>query len=410
MRIIIISCVFPPEPVVSAQTSFQIAERLVARGDEVIVIAPFPNRPAGKIFPGYRRRLFLNQVVEGINVIRCFNTASKESTVISRLAENISFGITSGLATVFSKRPDVIFLNTWPIIATGIIWCIARFRRIPLVISVQDVYPESLVIQQRASTRNWWVKLLRKIDAIISRGCNALIVISQGFASIYLKDRKVDPEKIYVIPNWVDSKRVYQFDKNNGMREKYHIPTDGFVFVFGGNIGVAAGVETVIEAFSNLPKKSDVYLLIAGEGSNLAKCKELVSRMNISNVIFHSPWLFGETSAVLSSSDILLLPTQGNQSLVSMPSKIITYMLSGRSIIAQVHPDSECAHHITKAECGWVVTPDTPHLLVKKMEEVLKTERVDLDRMGERGRKYALGNFSTEVCLPKVLAIIDRLK
>ncbi len=206
MRIFIVSCVFPPEPVVSAQTSYQIAERLVDRGDEVIVIAPFPNRPAGKIFPGYRRNLFSNHVMEGIKVIRCFNTVSEKSTLISRLAENISFGITSGLAVIFSKHPDVLYLNTWPVIATGIIWIIARIRRIPLVISIQDVYPESLIIQDRVSAHNWWIELLRKTDAIICRGSKALIVISKGFASIYLEDRRVDPKSIYVIPNWLDAK------------------------------------------------------------------------------------------------------------------------------------------------------------------------------------------------------------
>ena len=282
MRIIIVSCVFPPEPVVSAQTSFQIAKSLVDRGDEVIVIAPFPNRPAGKIFPGHKRKLFFNYVTEGIKVIRCFNTVSEESTIISRVAENISFGITSGLAVIFSKRPDVIYLNTWPIIATGIIWIIARIRRIPLVISIQDIYPESLVIQDRVSAYNWWIKLLRKTDAIICRGSKALIVISKGFASIYLEDRKVDPKRIYIIPNWLDAKRFDQFDGDHGVREKYNIPKDGFVFAFGGNIGVAAGVETIIEAFSNLPRKTNLYLLIAGEGSNFPKCKELVSRLNVS--------------------------------------------------------------------------------------------------------------------------------
>lgn len=407
MRIFIVSCVFPPEPVVSAQTSYQIAERLVDRGDEVIVIAPFPNRPAGKIFPGYKRNLFSNHVMEGIKVIRCFNTVSQESTLISRLAENISFGITSGLAVIFSKHPDVLYLNTWPVIATGIIWIIARIRRIPLVISIQDVYPESLIIQDRVSAHNWWIELLRKTDAIICRGSKALIVVSKGFASIYLEDRRVDPKSIYVIPNWLDAKRFDQFDRDNGVREKYNIPKDGFVFAFGGNIGVAAGVETIIEAFSSLPKKSNLYLLIAGEGSNLTKCKELVSRLNIANVIFHSPWLFEETSAVLSSSDILLLPTQGNQSLVSMPSKVIAYMLSGRPILGQVHPSSDCAHLITEAECGWVVAPDSPQLLTRQMEKILHMDHVDFYLMGEKGRNYALGNLSKEACLPKVLEILD---
>ncbi len=90
-----------------------------------------------------------------------------------------------------------------------------------------------------------------------------------------------------------------------------------------------------------------------------------------------------------------------------MPSKVIAYMLSGRPIIGQVHPSSDCAHLITEAECGWVVAPDSPQLLTRQMEEILHMDHVDFYQMGEKGRNYALGNLSKEACLPKVLEILD---
>ena len=98
MRITIVSCVFPPEPVVSAQTSGQIVDELVKRGHEVTVVAPFPNRPGGYIFPGFKRRLFPRRAVEDyFQIVRCLSFFSEKSTLFSRFWENISFGWVSGL-------------------------------------------------------------------------------------------------------------------------------------------------------------------------------------------------------------------------------------------------------------------------------------------------------------------------
>jgi len=116
-------------------------------------MAPFPNRPAGKLYAGYRRALFrLEKATEGFRIVRCFSFFSRSSSMLSRFAENVSFGITSSLALLLGRKPSVIYANTWPIFAAAMIGTVARLRRIPLVISVQDIYPESLISQGRRSS------------------------------------------------------------------------------------------------------------------------------------------------------------------------------------------------------------------------------------------------------------------
>ena len=146
MRVLLVSCVFPPEPLTSAQTSGEIAEELARRGHEVTVVAPFPSRPAGDPYPGYPRALFRrSRDQKGYDLIRSFSFFSRTSSLPSRFLENISFGISGAVAACRQKKPDIIYSNTWPLVATGIISLIARWRRIPLVISVQDAYPQSLI-------------------------------------------------------------------------------------------------------------------------------------------------------------------------------------------------------------------------------------------------------------------------
>src|SRR5262252_506116 len=101
MHVLIISCTFPPEPMVSGQTSLQIAEELIRRGQEATVLTVFPNRPTGKLYPGYKRRLVQREKApEGFELIRCFSFFSSKSRLISRFMENLSFGVIGGGAVL----------------------------------------------------------------------------------------------------------------------------------------------------------------------------------------------------------------------------------------------------------------------------------------------------------------------
>src|SRR5687768_4404561 len=102
MKLFIVSCVFSPEPIVSALTSRDLAQELVNQGHRAQVITTFPNRPAGRLYESYRRRLWsCEHSASGYEILRIFSSFSAESRMVSRFLENFSFGIASALATLF---------------------------------------------------------------------------------------------------------------------------------------------------------------------------------------------------------------------------------------------------------------------------------------------------------------------
>src|ERR1700728_2991293 len=153
MKVLIVSAVFPPETTVTAQTSFQIAGELFRRGHQVTVLAPFPSRPDGELFKGYRRSLYHTQNM-GFSVIRCFSFLSRKSTMGSRLLENIGFAITSSIAVLFASRTDIIYMNSWVIFASGLVSAAAWLRGVPVAMRIQNVYPESLSQQKRIASQS----------------------------------------------------------------------------------------------------------------------------------------------------------------------------------------------------------------------------------------------------------------
>jgi glycosyltransferase involved in cell wall biosynthesis len=410
MRITLVSAVFPPEPSVSAQTSSQLASELVARGHAVEVLAQFPNRPQGRLFAGYKRALYsVSKVNHGYTLAHCFSTFSQRSTMVSRGLENLSFGITSGMRLLLCPRPDVIYSNTWALLATGIVVCVARLRRVPVVLSVQDVYPESLEAQGRIAPEGRLYSTLRACDRAIAHFAADVIVPGNRFRRLYRHDRKVVTRRIHVVANWgneeiVDTSRA----EASAFRRRLGIPDDAFVAVYAGNIGVASNVELLVDVFAKLADHRLVYFVIAGDGSCLHKLQEKIVARSLDRFLVHSPWKTEQTGPVLAMADLLLLPTKGKQSLHSIPSKLISYFLAGRPVVAAVSLDSDSALAVHNAGAGKVVDSDSVDQMANAIASMSMLPKERLNRMGSAARAYALRNFTSQANLPHVVQIVEQ--
>jgi colanic acid biosynthesis glycosyl transferase WcaI len=410
MRVTIVSCVFPPEPVVSSITSSHLAEELARRGHDVTVIAAFPSRPAGRVYSSYRRKLFQIEPHEaGYRIVRCFAATSSKSTLVSRLLENISFGITSACAALFGRRADVIYANTWPIFAQAFVCIVAFLRGSRLVLSVQDVYPESLLSQRRIRKRGVVAWTLRWVDMMTARRADALVVISERFAQIYKQDRGVATQRIHIVPNWTEERDMCGALDADAFRGGKRIPPDAFLVVYSGNVGFASGIDKVVEAWGLLAGEHSGWLLVAGEGGLLSACRALAADLGTERIVFHSPYPVEDTPSVLASAELLLLPTRGHQSLYSVPSKLISYMLAGKPILCQASPESDLAKAVEAADCGWVVEPDRLELFAAAIEQIRTSPAAERERRGRAGEQFARQNFSKSALLPRIISIIESL-
>lgn len=408
MKTCIVSCVFPPEPVVSAQTSVQIAEMLSELGHQVRVFAPLPSRPTGHDYSQSRQSLPRTETSPlGYEIVRCFSFFSPVSKLGSRFLENFSFGLSVFFILLFSPRMDVVYGNTWPIFAQGLLLLVCKLRRIPLVLSVQDLYPESLLVQKRGfEKKSCLYSLLHWLDVQITRNCAGLIVISEQFKEIYIQDRGIPENKITVIPNWINDSQLYITPPGEQIRRKHNIPTDAFLVIYGGNIGVAAGLENLLEAFRYLRSQENIYLLLAGSGSSLPNCVDLIREYQLERVKIHSPWESSDTYTLLSAADLCILPTKGEQSLVSVPSKLLSYMFAGRCVLAQAAPESETTRILQDSQAGWVISKNDAISLADCISGISKLSSEERDQRGAVGRSFVLKHFATSKNLPQVVELL----
>ena len=138
MKILFITDNFPPEFNAPARRTFEHCKHWVETGEEVTVITCFPNYPRGKVFEGYKNRLYNVEFIEGIKVIRLWSFIAANEGFFKRIFEHISFAKMAILASFFIRRPDII-IATSPQFFTAIAGRFISFlKRCPWIMEVRD--------------------------------------------------------------------------------------------------------------------------------------------------------------------------------------------------------------------------------------------------------------------------------
>jgi glycosyltransferase involved in cell wall biosynthesis len=390
-RILIISAVFPPEPVVSATLSQDIAEELSKKND-VIVLCPRPTRPSGfKFENGF------NPETYKVVLVNSYTCAAPN--IFRRLCESYSFG--KHCAKYISKsveKPGCIYLNSWPLFSQYLIVKAAKKISVPSVIHIQDVYPESLANKLPSLVKALVNFFFLPLDKSILRNTTRIVGISQSIISYLSVGRKIDKNKFVLIRNWQDDTCFLNYTPRS-------IIKNDFIFMYLGSISPSADVETLIKSFqvANLP---GAKLEIVGTGSDKEKCMSAACKLGNNKIKFYEATP-DKVPEIQSHADVLLLPLKKGISMTATPSKLTAYLLSGKPVIASVETESDVANIIKEANCGFVVEPENVKSMAFRMKHVYSLNKKELEKFGVNGKGYAVLNLSKKTNLQKLVAVIE---
>jgi hypothetical protein len=215
MKILIVNCVFDPEPVVSAQIGKSLVEKLVELKHTVTVISPYPSRPSG--FQFEKKIKYLNKITEVVNIphlkeLKLPSFVYPKSNPIGRLFEGISFGWHSYKYIVNNARHlDVVYMNTWPLFGQLGVALACKRSHIKYIVHVQDIYPESLVNKLPMLLAGIVLKLSMPIEKYVIRNSFKIVVISRYMKSKIFSRGKIDNEKISIVNNYLKENQQYDF-------------------------------------------------------------------------------------------------------------------------------------------------------------------------------------------------------
>lgn len=258
-RIVILSQFYTPEPHRIAST---IANTLAARGHEVSVVTGYPNRPAGKLYPGYKQRLCFTEYINGIPVHRVPLIVNYSRKALERIANFLTFSISALTVTSAIKNADVIYVYGSPTTAAipAQVW--QKTLGIPYVIHVQDLWPESVTDSGMVTNSKTNTMIRNIMQPWLKRAYGnaaGLIAISPGMKQLLI-DRGNQANRCSVVYNWAVESTIQ-------VKPAVSFTDAGLRLLYGGNFGVMQDLNTVIEAAKTFEDTDDFTLELAGGGT-----------------------------------------------------------------------------------------------------------------------------------------------
>jgi colanic acid biosynthesis glycosyl transferase WcaI len=260
-------------------------------------------------------------------------------------------------------------------------WLIGLAHRAPFVYIVQELYPD-IAVRLGVLRNRSLLRVLYALERFVYRRAARVTAIAPGMRRRLL-EKGVPGEKAILIPNFVDTSRLAPLPKDNPFARERGL-VDSFVVSYAGNMGLAQGLETLLDAARLLREEPGIRFLILGEGVLRDALQQRVRDEVLNNVLFlpHQP--FERMAEVYGTSDLNLVPLAAEAGGDALPSKVYRILACARPILALADEGSDLAAFVRETGCGLVVPPARPRELAEALRAVARDGGALAERVRER--------------------------
>jgi len=397
-HILIVSAVFPPEPVTSATLNYDLATEL-AKVYEVTVLKPRPSRPTGFDFSQLDKKSGSNNFKE----IILDSYIHPASSFYGRMKESRSFGHACvKYINLHKEEIDFVYNDGWQFFSLNIVAKACVKHNIPYIVPIQDIYPESIITKiPNILGSHFLVKyLLGDYDRYYQEHATAVRTITDSMADYLSGTRKVSRKKYIVVANWQNDEEFDDYKttfRKNGKT----------VFMFVGNNNKQANVELMIRAYHEANLENAEFYIMGG-GNAKQDCMDLVKELGHGDIKFDVVPK-GMVAKVQKEADVMVLALRKGTGIQGVPSKLTAYMLSGKPIIASMDKGADAAKMILSAKAGVWTKAEDVEAFSNSFRLMANVSTESLEEMGNNSRRYAEERLSRMANLEKVVKEINKI-
>ena len=301
------------------------------------------------------------------------------------------------------KDVDVIYLASTPPIQGMLGSFIKKFRGIPFVYNLQDIFPDSLFNNGLANKGGLLWKIGRMIENFTYKHADKIIVISEDFKKNIMA-KGVPEDKIVVVYNWVDQNAVVDVPREeNKLFDMYGLDRKKFYVTYSGNIGLSQNMDMLLSAAKKIGI-DDIHFVLIGEGAYKAEVEKRVKEEGIKNVTLLPFQPYEDISHVFSLGDLGLVISKPGTGAASVPSKTWSIMSASRPVLANFD-ENELKTIIEQNHCGIFTKAGDEQAFISAILNAYK-DRNACKEMGKNGRQFVMENLTKEVGTQKYVDVI----
>ena len=404
-KVLFLAQYFYPEVTSTAQLLIELAAELHKRDMEVSAFVGQPSYVKSK-------KIAREEEHQGVYIRRLFATRFDKNKSFSRIANSLTFFLSSLLHVLFSHRDRILFIASNPPFLVLIGWLLKKIRRQRYLCLVQDIYPDIAVTLGYLSKGGFIVKMWDKLNSKIYRDADAVIVLGEYMKEVIaakLEGTHAKGENIHVVHNWADGDFIKPLAKEENWFCKEHDLLGKQIILYSGNLGSFHDLETIIDAAEQLQEIDDLLFLFIGEGGKKKKLVEMAQEKGLRNVQFLTYQLREYLPFSLTCGDISVVTVERGVEGLAVPCKLYSSLAAGQAILGLIGENSEVATIIREYNCGIRVDQGDAEGVVEALKE-LHDNAHRLERMKKNARRCFEENFTKGRAMNEYRKIITGIR
>ena len=406
MRILFLSHYYPPEVNAPASRTSEHCRSWAKLGHDVTVVTCAPNHPHGRVYPGFKNKVFQTEMVDGVRLIRLWTFMAANEGFLLRTLNYVSYLIAVALAAPWLPKPDVV-VSTSPQFFCGLAGLAVRtIKRCPWVLEIRDLWPESIVTVG-AMKKGLGVRALETVERFAYRSADLIVPVTDSFVP-HIVERGGDLSRISVIKNGVDL-TLFQHDALGAMRIRQELSLEGkFVAAYVGTHGMAHGLDIILDAAEHLRHDPRIVFLLVGDGAERSRLESLRRAKQLDNVHILGQRPKREMPGIWTATDVSLILLRANDLFWKViPSKMFEAMAMRCPIILGVQ--GEACDLLQTAGAGIPIPPGDAMALSQTILQLANDPALAM-RLGQSGDAFVRAHFDRSQLAARYAGVLATAK
>ncbi|MGG7662169.1 glycosyltransferase family 4 protein [Dyadobacter sp. BHUBP1] len=407
MHILLIHQYFLEDHAAGGSRWNEMARIWVQEGHSVTVIAGDVHYMLVKEDQTAGRAFDVNRNADGVLVIRCKGSKYYHKGILGRFWSYISFAFMAIYAGMrFANANYECVLVTSPPLLVGIPgWFLSKWKRIPLVLEIRDLWPES-AIEMGVLKNKWLIWLSYQFETYLYRKAQLINVLTPAFRERLIREKCVDTNKIVTISNAADfrlSERALCSACTGGLRARLGLGGK-FVIIYVGAHGLANDLMQLLEAAALL-SGTDAHFLLIGDGMQKKMLIEEAHSRGLTNVSFLDPVSKEQVFEYILAADVgVAVLKKADIFRTVYSNKTFDYLSCKKPVLMAI--DGVSRDLVEQANAGIFAEPGNPADLARKIK-IYMNDRELLGRHGENGYRFVHMHFDRKKLAEDFLKCID---
>lgn len=273
---------------------------------------------------------------------------------------------------------------------------------------LKDIFPQNAVDLSMINQNGFIYRYFRNKESKLYEISDYIGCMTSNNKNYLLENNKsISPSKVNIVPNSI---YVDQVDKNNidGIKKKYCIPKNKYIFIYGGNLGKPQGLDIFINSLDELENNPDIFFLLIGSGTEYNRLQEVINTKN-SDFIRLLPGVSpSEFKKLLSICDVGLIFLDSRFTIPNFPSRLLSYMNASLPIVAVTDSSTDLKQIIPNENLGYWIESKQESDFVNLINKVSKTEIKELQVMGKNSYNYLKENYTVEDSYHTIISTVNK--